>query len=529
MQRGDCERLVIEMAAYLAPEAFGRKPRAERPAWADAPAADSTIPHRPGKTARGMSTVTSSTPPTSAGAGRPWPGDDFADWLPPMLVRELRQGIQSGAFFWTFLLLQGALVLHAAFTVLGSSGAFDGPLGRTSGGFFWTILVVSVVLVIPLRGLQAVAHERVGNNLDLVRLTRLSATRIVVGKWAALVAQVLLVTAAILPYLVLRYFIGGVNVVGELGRLGWLVVAAAVVAALAVYASTRPQRERVGLMALVVFGGWGSLMGIMTRGGFVGATPGWFGLGVAALYATLLLDAAAASIAPASENRAFWKRLLGLGCAAAVATAGLFGGPADFVPIAVALGLPVLVLVVGAVCERPVRFRRLHAAFARGGIVGRLAAAVLTPGWATGLVFAALAGGLTAIGFLAQAAPIQPVMAACVSLVAAAVVFPLPLLLAFPKVKERATLYVAVQAVCLVIFGIDAFVRGMPGSSRNTLAIVVPFPLAGLLRLFADGTAAATLFLAGLVVLAIVLAILARPWWREMRETQRLVGSGTRP
>ena len=474
-----------------------------------------------------MSTVTSSTPSTHAGAG-PWPGDDFADWLPPMLVRELRQGIQSGAFFWTFLLLQAALVLHAAFTVLATAGEFDGNLARTSGGFFWAILSITLGLVLPLRGLQAVASERVGNNLDLVRLTRLSATRIVVGKWAAIVAQVLLVTAAILPYLVLRYFIGGVNVVGELGRLGWLVVAAAVVAALAVYASTRPQRERVGLMALVVFGGWGTLVRLMMGGGFTGGTPGWLGLGVAAVYATLFLDAAAASVAAASENRAFWKRLLGLGCAAAVATAGLVGTRTDFFPIALALGLPVLVLVVGAVCERPVRFRRLHAAFARGGVAGQLAAAVLTPGWATGLVFAALAGGLTAIGFLTQAAPSQLFMLACI-LGAAAVVFPLPLLLAFPKVKERATLYVAVQAACLVIYGVDAFVRGMPRSPGDTLALVALFPLAGLMRLFAVGHAAATLFLAGLVVLAIILAILARPWWREMRETQRLVGSGTRP
>jgi hypothetical protein len=419
-------------------------------------------------------------------------------------------------------------VLHAAFTVLATAGEFDGNLARTSGGFFWAILSITLGLVLPLRGLQAVASERVGNNLDLVRLTRLSATRIVVGKWAAIVAQVLLVTAAILPYLVLRYFIGGVNVVGELGRLGWLVVAAAVVAALAVYASTRPQRERVGLMALVVFGGWGTLVRLMMGGGFTGGTPGWLGLGVAAVYATLFLDAAAASVAAASENRAFWKRLLGLGCAAAVATAGLVGTRTDFFPIALALGLPVLVLVVGAVCERPVRFRRLHAAFARGGVAGQLAAAVLTPGWATGLVFAALAGGLTAIGFLTQAAPSQLFMLACI-LGAAAVVFPLPLLLAFPKVKERATLYVAVQAACLVIYGVDAFVRGMPRSPGDTLALVALFPLAGLMRLFAVGHAAATLFLAGLVVLAIILAILARPWWREMRETQRLVGSGTRP
>ena len=175
--------------------------------------------------------TTSSAATTETAGGRAWAGDDFPDWLPPMLVRELRQGIQSGAFFWTFLLLQLLLVLHAAFTVLATSGRFDGDLIRASGGFFWGILVITVGFVIPLRGLNAIATERVGNNLDLVRLTRLSATRIVAGKWAAIVAQVLLVTAAILPYLVLRYFLGGVNVVAELVRLGWLVVAAAVVAA----------------------------------------------------------------------------------------------------------------------------------------------------------------------------------------------------------------------------------------------------------------------------------------------------------
>ena len=47
-----------------------------------------------------------------------WPGDDFPAWLPPMLVKELRQGVQSGVFIWTFLLLQGALfLLFSVFTL----------------------------------------------------------------------------------------------------------------------------------------------------------------------------------------------------------------------------------------------------------------------------------------------------------------------------------------------------------------------------------------------------------------------------
>jgi hypothetical protein len=488
--------------------------------------------------------TTSSAATTETAGGRPWPGDDFPDWLPPMLVRELRQGIQSGAFFWTFLLIQLALVLHAAFTVLATSGRFDGDVLRASGGFFWTILVITVGFVIPLRGVNSIATERTGNNLDLVRLTRLSATRIVVGKWAAIVSQAGLVAVSVLPYLVLRYFLGGVNVVTELVRLGWLVVAAAVVAAVAVQTSTRPQRERVGLMALLGFGGWVMLMQSMVGGpSFLAASPGWFGLAVAALYATLLLEAAAASIAPAAENHALRKRLLALGCAAAVAGVGLFGYGWNFHVTAIWLGLPVLFAAVGALCERPVRFRRMHAAFARYGVAGRAAAAVLTPGWATGLVFIALAGGFVAAGCLAVAAPSgtpprmffaapdRTLMAACVSLAAATLVFPLPVLLFVPRLKERVTLYVAVQAICLVVFAIDAALITTPYGRGSWSALLAPFPLAGLLRLVGERNSAAmsVLGVAGLVVLAIILAIVARPWLREMRHTERLVAGRPAP
>lgn len=459
-------------------------------------------------------------------AGRPWRGDDFPDWLSPMLVRELRQGIQSGAFFWTFLLIQAVLVLHGGFTVLATSGRFDGDLLRVSGGFFWTMLVIAVGFVIPLRGVNSIATERTGNSLDLVRLTRLSATRIVVGKWAALVAQAALVVASVLPYLVLRYFLGGVNVVTELGRLGWVLVGSAIVAALAIQTSTRPQRERVGMMTLVGFGGWGLLMRSMVGGpAFLAGSPGWFGLAVAALYATLFLEAAAASIAPAAENHALRKRLLALGCAAVVAGAGMFASLRYFPAVALVLGLPVLVAAVGALCERTVRFRRMHAAFARYGVAGRAAAAVLTPGWATGLVFVALAGGLVAAGLLAAAWLNNSWVAACFSLTVAAIVFPLPLLLFLPRLKERVTAYVAVQAICLVVFGIDAALITTPYGRGSWSALLAPFPLAGLLRLFSDADSATVSMLgaAGLVVLAVILALVARPWLREMRHTQRLV------
>ena len=141
------------------------------------------------------------------------------------------------------------------------------------------------------------------------------------------------------------------------------------------------------------------------------------------------------------------------------------------------------------------------------------------------------AGGLVAVGCLAAAWPSNAWIAACVSLLAAAIVFPLPVLLFVPRLKERATLYVSVQAVCLVVFGIDTALITTPYGRGSWSALLAPFPLAGLLRLIGDGNSnsISMLGVAGLVVLAVILALVARPWLREMRHTERLVAGRPAP
>lgn len=457
-----------------------------------------------------------------------WPGDDFPAWLSPMLVRELRQGIQSGAFFWTFLLMQAALFLLASFTLLAATESSGPMISRGMDGFFWAILGITVGLVIPLRGMTAIASERAGNNLDLIQLTRLSATRIVVGKWAAIVAQAMLVAIAALPYLVLHYFFGGVNIVDDLARFAWLLVASAVMAAFAILASTRPQRERVGLLLIVGIGAWTTL--VVSRAPMMPMVPfagGWFWFVVPILYITLLLEAAAASIAPPAENHALRKRVIGLFCAGGIAATGLFGGANQFWVAMAIFGLPLLLLTVGALLERPVSIRRIHTAFARGGVIGRLAAAIFTPGWATGLVFLGLVSSLVAGSLLVQVAAAGNLSftVACVSLSVAALLFPLPVLLLFPKVEAKGTLYFVVQMLCLVPWGVDGILSEMSGSGRaGFLPIVFPFPMAGLFRLASvnDQATAGVLFLAGCAVAAVVIALIARAWRREMWKTWRL-------
>lgn len=142
-------------------------------------------------------------PPASSGpapgavrrqpAVRPWVwrGDDFPGWGSPMLVRELRRGVQSGVFAWMFIGIQGAMFAMMAWAmslVHGDKEAHSGELAVA----FWGAIAVAVAVVVPLRGLTAVSGERLSGNLDLVWLTRLSATKIVVGTWLALMGQVLL-------------------------------------------------------------------------------------------------------------------------------------------------------------------------------------------------------------------------------------------------------------------------------------------------------------------------------------------------
>ena len=85
-----------------------------------------------------------STPPfTPAAAPKPtsWPGDDFPAWISPMLVKELRQGVQSGAFAWTFILLQAAMFVLMTFWVLNRSTGQQSRLevNRLFHGLFWAL------------------------------------------------------------------------------------------------------------------------------------------------------------------------------------------------------------------------------------------------------------------------------------------------------------------------------------------------------------------------------------------------------
>jgi ABC-type transport system involved in multi-copper enzyme maturation permease subunit len=154
----------------------------------------------------------------------------MTDRLSPILVKELRQGIRSQLFTGSFLLVQALLFLFGLSFVLSDSLQKDSTAGSV---LFWTMLALPLVVLVPASASQAVEREVSGRTLELLLLTRLSSYRIILGKWASVVLQTSLLLVSALPYVILRYFLGGVDVFGELQTMGGLLLGSGLLAGIA--------------------------------------------------------------------------------------------------------------------------------------------------------------------------------------------------------------------------------------------------------------------------------------------------------
>ena len=137
---------------------------------------------------------------------------EFPDWLSPIFVRDLRQGLRASFFVWGFLILQStamlaALIEWAVTELLGASGT-----GAFFAGGFGGVTALVFGLLLPLSLFEALQAE-LGKerNVELLLTSQLSRWQIVRGK--LLVASTLsaLMLISLLPYFLIRYFLGGVE------------------------------------------------------------------------------------------------------------------------------------------------------------------------------------------------------------------------------------------------------------------------------------------------------------------------------
>lgn len=331
---------------------------------------------------------------------------DFPDRLSPMVVKELRQGMRTRQFGGVILLLHLTLVL---FTLM-SGGV--GNADAVVGGWFDGIITLVLCVILPLRGFSAVADELKAGTLDMLVLTRLSAGRIIFGKWAAIALQSLLIAFSILPYVVARFVFGGLDLFDEVAMLFYKWLAGVVVAAVIVALSTQRQfwlrAVIVGLPLLM--GGCGAasffmvsrMGGGMPAGGIFAAftTAGgrgttWVSLGLAAWAIFFFLSLAATRIAPAASMLSVIKRPVHLGVLLVLILVGWSTGTSAAVTM-VSAGMLSLIML-DALTERVNEVPSVYAAFYRRGWLGRVALWLMAPGWVTGFVFTVLVVGMVAV------------------------------------------------------------------------------------------------------------------------------------
>jgi len=470
------------------------------------------------------------TPPDAAAAAplsppgrRAWAGDDFPSWMSPMLVKELRQGVQSGVFAWTFVLLQAAMFILMLLWLLDRSRSFAGPDSGFFHGTFWWLFGIAAVLAIPLRAGATMVSERQGQTLDLLRLTRLSSTQIVVGKWLSTMAQVGLLAVAVLPYVVLQYFFGGLDVVADLSLFVMVLLGASVVTALSIATSGQPAAARGLLIALFAYGFvMVNSMGAMLVSGLV-SPAAWTAIAiVTAILSAVLLEYGAAGIAPAAENHAGRIRTLVLLAAGVTLAAARFAGPVTagvltFFSLALAIGVGAAELTTD-----PVKVASVHARFARFGPAGRLAALFLAPGWATGVLFLLLATGLGAFAeVIAAGAGSNRDTLPIIALAAASVLFPLPLMLLFSPGRKRGTAFVLTGAVSMAIYvlGRSWWAAYGTGSWSGPQPEIIPFlPLPAFFQAIfgSTGSSPGLLVALPLLITGLALAFVTPRWLREM-------------
>lgn len=426
---------------------------------------------------------------------------DFSDRLSPIVVKELRQGLRQPAFVIAFLCLQVLLCIVVLVSVISAPvGSQAGMrVGGTVSGFFFTLLAIAILVVQPLRGLGALATEIKADTLDLLLLTRLNSWRITFGKWLALVSQSALLVVAVFPYLILRYYLGGMQLFSELLALFTLFIASASLTGIAVGFSATASLVIRGLVGVVMLVSLLVLPNVLAfslmRGGMGGrGSPFGMTLSTAAeisVYAGIILlllflgyyflEMGATQIAPPAENRSTCKRLVGLAALGVL----VWLLPNDGLMLYVCWLLVVSLLAMDALSERAGFTASVLRPFRRLGPLRQVAGLFLLPGWPSGIFFVVLLGGLTsglwAAGILTTMGN-DDKMAVFGLLWFASLLFPAAVVAVFMRqAKNLFTAYIIVLIASLIV-ALVFFIIGETTDSIDGMMLLVPVcPALGLM------------------------------------------------
>ena len=187
---------------------------------------------------------------------------DLPEKLGPMTVKELRQGLRRGMFIYPFI---GIHVLAVVAMVAEFKMPEDEKFTEVAGvlnlllflpgemfsGVFWAVTGAVCLLFMPLGGLALMGQELEEGNHELLLMTPLSRWKVVRGKFLALWGLCLLTFSSLLPYLIVRYLIGGLDVWRNIAMALTVVLFSGMMAAGAIGSSSFTRiPARIGILIL---------------------------------------------------------------------------------------------------------------------------------------------------------------------------------------------------------------------------------------------------------------------------------------
>ena len=184
--------------------------------------------------------------------------NDLPDRFGAMLVKELRQNMRRGSFVYPFLGIHLFAIVALLIEFQGEGGyAFEKYAGMLNvellweSGPFWIVVTIICAIVMPLGGLVLMGQELDEGNHELLLLTKLNRWKVVRGKFITLWGLSVLTFVSLLPYVIVRYNVGAIEVIREIACSLSVVGISAMMCAGAIGASSfRGLLARIGVIAL---------------------------------------------------------------------------------------------------------------------------------------------------------------------------------------------------------------------------------------------------------------------------------------
>jgi hypothetical protein len=333
------------------------------------------------------------------------------DWVNAVAVKEFRQAVQSR---WVIAILMLFLLVNVMFLgsylALSTDVATNARSGRETLATLLAILMVTCVGFVPLYSGLRLSLERNDSNIDLLFITTIRPGAIVRGKYFSAMALTLLVFSACMPFMVLTYLLGGVDVPTILFLLAAGFTACAVANSLGIFAGSVSGPWLIrglaagGAVFLLCYLGGGSIALLnetLFRGrgiASIGAGEFWATVGTMTFIASLVIGLfyvlSVAMLSPVLTNRMLVPRIYFLACwlASCVVTTIWGVHEHDFWPVGgwmVGSGIAWIIIAVAVMGERDTWTSRVRRNIPRGLLLRPLAFLLYT-GSAGGLIFATI-------------------------------------------------------------------------------------------------------------------------------------------